>query len=339
MLDLLRRWWPWLKAGLFVAVLLGVGWHFARILRSEQLRRANDARSPAEILWRETSQALPGRLVASGVLYLIGLGFCAGYWLWLVRQTGESLPAVPGVRGYYISHLGKYAPGKGWALVLRTTSAAEAGCRPTVAVLTAVYETLTTMAAGAILAGVLLLVQGASDPKLLWGAGALVLVAGIPILPGVFNRVVERLSRRFLRGSSAPLPHLRHGTLLVGLVVTTGNWVFLGASLEALLWALDPEGSGVSAAGLSLSITAVAVSYVAGFIASTPGGLGVREAILEQLLVPRVGAHAVVAVLLLRLIWTLAEVIFAAAAWWLPHRHLRPPPGEPEITTDPPPFG
>ena len=32
-----RRWWPWLKVGLFVAILCGVGWQFVRILQNEEL--------------------------------------------------------------------------------------------------------------------------------------------------------------------------------------------------------------------------------------------------------------------------------------------------------------
>ena len=70
-----------------------------------------------------------------------------------------------------------------------------------------------------------------------------------------------------------------------------------------------------------LDCTAIAaLSYVAGFVAQTPGGLGVRELILQQFLVPRLGgeAPAVVAVLLLRLLWTTGELVAAGVLFWLP---------------------
>ena len=58
----------------------------------------------------------------------------AAFWLRLIHSLGEKLPLPAGVRAYYLSHLGKYVPGKGLTLVMRTTMAAEVGCRPGVAV-------------------------------------------------------------------------------------------------------------------------------------------------------------------------------------------------------------
>src|SRR5262249_11276343 len=139
-----------------------------------------------------------------------------------------------------------------------------------------------------------------------------------------FNRVVERLVRGVLRDRTATLPQLQSRALLAGLLVTGCGWLFLGASLEALLWALAPENTVIGWQGFVRSTTALAVSYVAGFIASTPGGLGVREFLLQQMLAPQLGAQAVVVALLLRLLWTVAELVMAAIVWWLPARIAKP---------------
>jgi hypothetical protein len=200
--------------------------------------------------------------------------------------------------------------------------AAEAGCRASVAVLTAVYETLTTMAAGALLAAILLLFQD-GDEGLLWKALGLLALAGVPILPGVFNRVVERLTRRVLRGRIGELPRLKGYALLVGLFLNTFGWLLMGASLELMLLAMAPQAG---TPGLIASTSFVAVSYVAGFIVPTPGGLGVREWLLANMLLPRLRAEAVVAALVLRLLWTAAEVVMAALVWWLPHKTVKVPP-------------
>src|SRR5207253_7715251 len=74
----------------------------------------------------------------------------------------------------------------------------------------------------------------------------------------------------------------------------------------------------------------VALAYVSGFIILfLPSGLGAREAMLVLLLVPDISQRlglmaedarplATLAVVLLRLVWTAAEVIIVAFLYWLP---------------------
>jgi hypothetical protein len=324
MRDFLRRWWPVLKVLMVVAVIIGVGWHLLGILHNEQLSQG-DERTPAQVLWDEICAANLGGQLACAALYLGGLGFSAAFWVILI-WAGDRLPAVPGVRAYYLSHLGKYVPVKGWALIMRTSLAAEAGCRPGVAVLTAVYEVLATMTAGALLAALLLVVLG-GESTWLWQAVALTVLAGVPILPGVFNRVVDWLARRFQTPGGVPLPRPRTGALLFGLLITGLGWFLLGASLQALLLAMGVESLG-GLAGWMEATAFIAVSNVGAFVTPSPAGLGVREFLLQQMLAPQMGARAVVVVLLLRLLWTVAEVLMGALVWWLPAKtELRNAPG------------
>ena len=77
----------------------------------------------------------------------------------------------------------------------------------------------------------------------------------------------------------------------------------------------DPDRMGLSMA-VSLVpavIASVALATVAGFvIAVLPGGLGVREGVLMSTLAPALGSdHAVIASLLLRLVWVAAELVAA----------------------------
>src|SRR5436309_1175353 len=239
----LRRWMPWLKLTLFVAVVVGVGGFFVKTLRSDELQKTDLTRSPGQIIWDETRSARPADLIASSLLYIVGLGFSGVFWLLLLRRVREPLPLLVGVRTYYISHLGKYAPlGKGWALLLRTMLANQGGVRVGVAALTGAYETLTTMAAGALLAAVLLLLQSRGDLTQMWLALALLALAGIPILPAVFNLIVRRLAARF-GAEHLSLPGLGTSALLTGLVLTACGWVLLGGSLLAVLRALRPDAS------------------------------------------------------------------------------------------------
>src|SRR5205823_2059064 len=108
----LRRWWPLLKLVVAAAVVFGLGWHLLRILQTEELGHG-DARSPAQVLSDALRNANVLGMLLAGMCYLAALGLSATFWLWLTESTGERLPLLAGLRGYFISHLGKYAPGKG----------------------------------------------------------------------------------------------------------------------------------------------------------------------------------------------------------------------------------
>src|SRR5207302_7053119 len=114
--------------------------------------------------------------------------------------------------------LGKYLPGKAWALVMRGSLVRGPEVRLGVAIITSFYEVLTTMASGALLAAVLFAVQPPAATELtmhpVFLGALLVALLGVPLLPWVFNRLVERLARRFQDVESFRLPRLRAGTLV-----------------------------------------------------------------------------------------------------------------------------
>jgi uncharacterized membrane protein YbhN (UPF0104 family) len=315
----LRRWLPWLKLALFVAILVGVGWFFVRVLDSRELRELDPSRTAGAILWDAVCSARAEDLIAGAVLYLVGLGFSAGFWLLLLGRVREPLPVGIGIRAYYISHLGKYAPlGKGWALLLRTMLANRGGVRAGVAALTGAYETLTTMASGALFAAIVLLAQPEPDVKQILIALLLLVLAGVPIAPWVFNRVVARLAARF-NTEHLRLPPLGPTTLVAGLALTVCGWCLLGGSLILVLRTLGADADPGRPDDWLRSTAAVSVAWVLGFVVATPGGVGPREVLLYVALTPRYGApRAVLAAILLRVLWTVAELVCAALVYWLP---------------------
>ncbi len=314
---------PLLKLLFTLVVLAGVAWFFARILTNEDLQKTDRSRSPAQILWDQARAARPADLALATVLYLSGMAFSGLFWVGLLRTAGAPLPVAAGLRAYYISHLGKYTPGMGLPTVMRMSMAASAGVRPGTAALTAAYETLTTMAAGALVAAVLIGGKATSDPVYLWWALGLLVLAGLPILPGVFNTLVRRLSARFTAGQ--PLPRLPAVALPIGLAVTACGWALLGASLYAVVRAVQPAPGSWNPWECLDCIAIGALSYVAGFVGQTPGGVGVRELILQQFLTLQFhdGARALVVALLVRVLWTSAELVAAGGLFWLPVKKVR----------------
>ncbi len=319
-----RRWLVWAKALLALLIVVGVAWFFVRIVSSSELQEIDPTRTPWQLLCEKILAASPMMLVLAGGLYLLGLAFSAAFWMLLLGWAREPLPVGIAVRAYYLGHLGKYAPvGKGWAFLIRVGLAFQGGVRPVTAAVTTAFETLTTIAAGAFLAAMLLLFDRGGDRAWFWPTLGLFVAVGLPIIPGVFNFLVDRVGARF-REPGQSWPRFGFGSLLIGLGLTACGWALLGASLAATLGAFNPEWVTEPLTVWLRCTALVSVSYVAGFLASTPGGLGVRELVLQQLLAPTLGVRAVIVVVLLRVLWTLADLASAAVVYWLPTTRLAP---------------
>src|SRR5262249_47187334 len=105
MRERLRKLWPFVKLLLGLAIVVVIGRRFYL-----------DLRDHPELLRQPLR---PGWLLLSGALYLLGLGFSALCWHRLLRALGQRPSFPSALRAYYIGHMGKYLPGKAWALFLR----------------------------------------------------------------------------------------------------------------------------------------------------------------------------------------------------------------------------
>jgi uncharacterized membrane protein YbhN (UPF0104 family) len=330
----LRRAWPIIKALLWLLILYLIGRQFARDLERPEL-----AQRSLHVGW----------LLLSGLLYVLGLALSALYWYRLLGHLGARPPLGAALRSYYIGHLGKYLPGKAWALFLRTSLVRPYGVSAGMAALTSFYEVLTTMAGGVLVAAVLFAVLGADAGAglnaetlrhLLWmeqpGEGGVqrsvvvlvsLLLLGaflVPLHPAFFNRLARRMTNPF-----AATPNLNHAQnirtvyLLEGLAITAVGWLILGASFAATLRGIVGAEWPLFDVRMARLPAIMGLSYVIGFVVVlAPGGLGVREFMLTLLLTPElVGVQGmgiddarstvVLAVLVLRLVWTAAEMLAA----------------------------
>src|SRR5262249_31496864 len=145
-----------------------------------------------------------------------------------------------------------------------------------------------------------------------------------------FNRLVERLIKPFQQADAAPVPRIPLAAMGQGLVLTVGFWLLLGASTWAVFQAVLTEPPAWDWATWIRYSAIMALAYVAGFvIVVVPSGLGVREFLLTLLLIPEVRpllrpgdadaeVTVLLAVVLLRVIWTAAEMVMVAIVCWLP---------------------
>jgi len=259
--------------------------------------------------------------VLAGFLYLSALSFSAWFWRSVLKGLGQRPGWFHPFRAYFLGHLGKYVPGKAWALLLRGSLVKPDGVPLGLAILTSFYEVLTTMATGALVAICIFLLIPPQVTGLGWHPlyTALLLVGllGAPLLPGVFNFLLRRLSNRFPGIVGTELPPLRNITLLRGIAATACGWGMLGMSVWSMLQAVLPEPPPLTFEFWAQCTAANALAYVAGFLAVfMPSGVGVREYFLLTLLAfagpePLTEPLIAVAVLLLRVTWTVSELTLA----------------------------
>jgi glycosyltransferase 2 family protein len=259
-------------------------------------------------------------LIVAGIFYVIGLAPIAWFFQRALAALGYPTPFSAALRAYFLGHVGKYVPGKAIAVLMRVIGVRRWVPSWRVVLVAAFLDTIIMMAAGALLAAVLSAFVLRSEPYIWLLAAGMAVATGAPTCPPILRWLArigiakkpadERMEPR--SGAPASTALNLHGIdlalLAKGWVVSVFCWVLLGLSLGATM-----RGIGVSEIqpinDLPLMIVVIAFSVVAGFLSFLPGGLGVRDAILMQLLVPRCGeANAFIAAVLVRLVWLVSEL-------------------------------
>lgn len=313
---LIRGW----KPALAVLILALVARHFLRILSQPEL-------DPYPFALR-----IP-YLIPAAILYLGAHTCWAWFWVRLLRSEGAQVRFVDGLRAYFLSQIGKYIPGKAWVILIRVAMLrSAAGGTPLVVGITATYETLCSMGAGAMLAVLLLPRIGVVPPEVSDNVAFVFALAALPLVLGVLNKMAARRIAK-LRGPDAPpVPSPPLTLLLQGLLHGVAGWCLLGISLGFAIQAVAIEPPEPTFDSALADLGATALSYVSGFfVLVAPGGLGIRELILQVALAPRfepalgetlAKAQAAVVSLVLRITWSIAELL----AMLLLYFRRNPPP-------------
>jgi glycosyltransferase 2 family protein len=278
--------------------------------------------------WSDTRAAITElswpSLAAAFVAGVAGLFAWMLGWRALLTGLGSPLPLRAAIRVYFVAQLGKYIPGSVWALVGQMELAREHHVPRERGASAALLAMATTVATGCAVAAVTLPLTSASATHRYWW-----LLLAAPIFLGALHpRVVGFALGRALRLlKRPPLEQLVGGrTMVVAVFWTALGWLLLGVHTWVITWAAGGKGSGL----LFLATGAYALAFTAGFlVVIAPGGAGVREAALVIALGPVVKAPLVIA-LASRVVMTLADLLWAAAAAIL---HRGSAPAEPQNTT------
>jgi len=298
-------------------------------------------------------------LLLSGIAYTAGWLPSVWFWRKLMRRLGGDASYLNAARAYYCGHLGKYIPGKAMVLVIRGSMLRERGCQFSMGVLTATYETLVMMGAGALIG--LALAPALISPQVQqklpdflepvfqsqfvqfslqrWWFPPL-LVAGIcllmlPVLSRLFNLLAVKMTpdKKETAGNISSSSKRIDAMLLgQGLLLFVVGWMLHGLSLGCIL-----KGVGIETfhyADCLIWTGTVSLATAVGFAAVfAPGGAGIREGILIAILSQQQGVQgtqAVAVAFLLRIVWLLTELSVAAVLYLLgknrpaePGQHLK----------------
>ncbi len=228
-----------------------------------------------------------GWLAAAGLLYLAAYFPSSCFWHYVLRATGQRPTFFDSVRSFYLSQLGKYVPGKAMVIVIRSALVSGPRVRASLAAAGVFYETFTMMAVGAFISALLVFLKYGEHWKLSLLALGVMAASGVPLFPPVFRRVLKLF--RVAKDDAAAwekIDRLSWKTLPVGFVLMSVLWVAFGLFLWASIRGLGVE-SGPLAEHAVLYVAVTAMAMVLGFaVPISPGGLGVREAILAALLIP-----------------------------------------------------
>ncbi len=227
-------------------------------------------------------------------------------WRRMLAGWGQRLGYGAAARIWVLSSLGKYVPGKVWAITGMALMARDAGVAAWAATASAIMLQALAVGSGAAVAG--LFGAGAIHaerpgllPWLLAGGAAALLMVAVLAWPPVTRRLLALIGgeeRGTLTPGSEPL--------ILGLLANIIAWLGYGTALWLLALATLPA----PALAPQVAIAAFAASYVAGLVALfAPGGLVVREGLLIVLLQQSIGLGAATALAVAsRLLLTVTEL-------------------------------
>ncbi len=261
-------------------------------------------------------------LAIGGVAYALSLPFPATYWFYALRHLGQKPKYTATLRAHIVGHLGKYIPGKIFVVLIRSGLLRGPGIDATVCVLSIFLEGLMQMAVGALVVAGLVVGWSyqAENQSLLLGSLLLFAMVGLPILPPFFKRGVKIIGVKKFSSEVQQVDRLSWKTFLFGIPLMLGYWFLLGISLWCVLRGI---GLSVSLAVLPVALLAITASMVAGFvIVVSPGGMGVREAIICMILTVSLTAFtntpeaaAAVSACVLRILWIVVDLICAGMVY------------------------
>jgi hypothetical protein len=248
----------------------------------------------------------PGWLILSAAVVWLMYALLIAAWRIMLTGWGRGLDFWSAARIWTVSSLGKYLPGKVWAVAGMAVMAQRAGVGAGPATGSAVILQVLAIGTGAAVAAL----TGWSSLRSAYpgaeaGLAVLLVISVVTVVVLLRPETIRRIVRIALPEATLSLtPPV--GAVAFGIAANTIAWLGYGVALWLLARGLLPRAG----LGLLPAIAVFTASYLAGFLALfAPGGIGVREGVFILMLQGPIGIGAATALAVAsRLLLTVTEL-------------------------------
>lgn len=251
----------------------------------------------------------PVLLAASVVAHVAVLAW--GVWVWSrVLRHFEHPPVRLGMlqRIWFLSNLARYVPGKVFQFIAVAQLSRSAGLSGAVLLTSMLVHTGMALLSAVVVAAWTLsdAVLPGVDPR--WLIATATIGAAFAVHPAFLNRLLTAIPRLLKKDVIRWNASWLDGLALLGLSVV--SWMFYGvayhlfvASLADVPWTLLPQLAGVNA-----------LSFFIGYASVLPGGMGLREFAMAELLQPYLPAGVAAVLAIASRLWTIAAELIGGSA-------------------------
>jgi hypothetical protein len=289
-----KGWWKWVQ---WIGGVLVVAYLLRHLSANwAEVRAAN-------IRWAFR----PGWVAASLAVVLGTYAILIESWRRMLAGWGPRLGWWEAARVWVLSSMGKYLPGKVWAIAGMAMLAQRRGVPPWAATASAVLLQVVSIGTGALIVGATGMASlEAEHPGSRTALALVVALSGISLAGVLWPRVARRLVRLVSTDGSEPVTP-SSGAIIFGIGANALAWVTYGVALWCLARGVLP-GTDL---GLLDAIGGFAASYIVGLLfLFAPSGIGVRESIFVLMLQDRIGlANALALAALSRIGMTVADLL------------------------------
>jgi glycosyltransferase 2 family protein len=258
-------------------------------------------------------------LLAALVVTVLNLGLVGMAWRALLSDLGSRLSLPVTARVFFVGQVGKYLPGSLWPMVVQAELARDHGVpRRRTAAATMVLLLLSAASGLVVVLAALPFVPSVAENGYRWTL--LLLVPMVALLhPRLLGPLLDRLIGA-IGGEPLERRPTAGGTALA-FAWAVASWLVAGLQVWLLSVSLGAEKGWHT---LALAIAGYALAWAVGLVVViAPAGAGAREVALAAVLAPMLDGGAVVVVVLLsRVLFTVADLVAAAAGYGLGRRHV-----------------
>ena len=246
--------------------------------------------------------------LAAFPLFCLGELLASLAWGRIMNDLTTPLPMRRHQMIFVVTHAARRLPGTVWHVIGRVAWYDRLGISKAVTTFANVLETVLILWSGLVLAVLIIPFAYPAQSRNAWIYLAGLVITGVVIHP----RFMRWILRRTGHGEQAA--SLTYRKVLVWLVFYLAIWLNGGAILFLVIRGIYP----IPLSLLPLSVAAWCLTGVAGtLVLLLPSGLGVGEATLSLILSTQIpSAIAVAAALLMRLLLTVLEFLFAAVVFF-----------------------